>query len=166
MRSFALAAILLSLGIGALALIALGALAVPVFSEPALREFDLFYRILGYAKYAAPLLLLVMADRAVLWREYVGWHRAVLLWTPLALFVAWSYLQWAVLGDARIHYLQAHGRWSGGFSGALLFMMVVYPVAFVVTAINLGWVRRLELRLTTRIGGRHARRRDLTHTKG
>ncbi|HEU0052732.1 MAG TPA: hypothetical protein VFQ39_06130 [Longimicrobium sp.] len=159
MRSFALAAILVTLGIASLVLIALGALAIPVYSEPALREFDLFYQLLGWSKYAAAILLLLIADRAVLWREYVGRHRAILLWTPLLLFFVYSYLQWMVLGDARIHYLQAHRRWEGGFSGAILFMMVIYPIAFVVAAINWGVVRRMEIRLTSRIGRRHVHRR-------
>lgn len=154
MRSFALAAILLSLGVAALVLIALNALAGSAFAEPSLREFDLMYRILGWGKYAAALFLLWLGDRAVLWREYVGWRRTVLLWSPLLFFVAYSYLQWLTLGDARIAYLQAHGRWDGGASGAVVSMGLVYPIAFVVSAINWGALRRREMRLTS---GMHRR---------
>ena len=154
MRSFALAAILLSLGVAALALIALNALAGSAFAEPSLREFDLMYRILGWGKYAAALFLLWLGGRAVLWREHVGWRRTVLLWSPLLFFVACSYLQWVTLGDARIDYLKRHGRWEGDASGAVFRMGLVYPLAFVVTAINWGMLRRREMRLTT---GMHRR---------
>lgn len=147
MRSFLLAAILLSLGVAALVLIGLNALAGP-YSEAAVREFDTVYRVLGWAKYAAALLLLWLADRAVLWRESLGSRRALLLWSPLLIFVAYSYFQWVVLGDARSDYLQRHGRWDGGSPGAVLFMAFVYPLAFAVTAANALWVQRRQRRLT------------------
>lgn len=150
MRRFALAAILLSLGIVALVLIAYNALAIPVYSAEALAEFELFYEAIGWAKYVAAAILLVIADRAVLWREHLGWRRALLLWTPLALFVAYAYLQWVVLADARLAYLERHGRSDGAFSGALFYMLIVFPVAFGITAVNAAVVRRRELRLTTR----------------
>jgi hypothetical protein len=149
MRSFALAAILLTIGVGALVLIGVNALAVPAYSEAALREFDIVYRVLGWGKYAAALLLLYLGNRAVARREYIGWHRAVLLWAPLLLFFVYAWMQWGVLGDAYLHYLKAHGR-STGFSGALFYMIGVFPLAFAVAAINWGRVRRRELRLTTR----------------
>lgn len=150
MRSFSLAALLLTLAVASLVLIALNALEVPVYSRAALDEFTLFYRTVGWAKYLAPLLLLSMAHRAVLRREYLGWHRGVLLWSPLALFVVYAYLQWGTLASARVAYLARHGRPDEGDPRALLQMLVAFPVAFAVTAIHAGWSRRRELRLTSR----------------
>jgi hypothetical protein len=150
MRSFALAAILLTLGIAALVLIGLTAVGGPLYSEAAVREFDTVYRVLGWAKYPAALLLLWMGNREVMRREYVGWHRTVLLWSPLLLFCFWCYLQWVTLGDARMNYLQDTGHWDGGFSAAIFQAFIVWPIAFVVTAINWGRLRRREMRLTTR----------------
>lgn len=147
MRSFVLAAILLSIGVAALVLIGLNALAGP-YSEAAVRELDTMYGVLGWGKYLAALLLLWLADRAVLWREHLGWKRAALLWSPLLFFVACSYFQWVVLGDARIDYLQRHGRWDGGSPGAVLFMAFVYPLAFAAAAANALWVQRRQRRLT------------------
>jgi hypothetical protein len=148
MRSFVLALLLLSLGAAALVLIAINA-AAGDYSDAALREFDTVYEVLGWYKYGAGLLLLFIADRAVFWRERVGWRRAFLLWTPLLVFCFHSYLQWGLLGDARMHYLQRHGQWAGGFNGALIVMAFVWPLALAVTAVNYLLVRHRMLRLTT-----------------
>lgn len=148
MRSFVLAVLLLSIGAAALVLIAINA-AAGDYSEAALREFDTVYQVLGWYKYGAGLLLLFIADRAVFWRERIGWRRVLLLWSPLLVFCFFSYLQWAVLGDARMHYLQRHDRWAGGFSGAIIVMAFVWPLAFAVTAVNFLLVHRRQLKLTT-----------------
>jgi len=147
-RSFVLAVLLLSLGAAALVLIGTNTLA-GAYSEAALREHDTVYQVLGWYKYGAALLLLVIADRAVLWRERVGWRRVLLLWSPLLVFCFYSYLQWAVLGDARMRYLQRHDQWAGGFSGAVIVMAFVWPLAFAVTAVNALLVRHRQLKLTT-----------------
>src|SRR5215207_10205821 len=148
MRSFVLAALLLAIGATALVLIGLNTLAGP-YSDGSLAEFDTVYRTLGWSKYLGALLLLWLADRAVLWREHLGWRRTLLLWMPFVLFCVCAYFQWVVLREARITYLDRHGRPEGGLSGSVLFMAMVFPLAFAITGLNAWFVQRRQLRLTS-----------------
>ena len=72
MRSFFLAAILLAIGATALVLVGMNTLS-GIYADGNVREFETVYQTLGWAKYGALLLLLWLADRAVLWRERLGW---------------------------------------------------------------------------------------------
>lgn len=148
MRSFVLAALLLAIGATALVLIGLNTLAGP-YSDGSLAEFDTVYRTLGWSKYLGALLLLWLADRAVLWREHLGWRRTVLLWTPFVLFCAAAYFQWVVLGDARSAYLEGRGQPEEASSGAVFYMAIVFPLAFAVTGFNAWYAQRRQLRLTS-----------------
>ncbi len=148
MRSFVLAALLMAIGAAALVLIGLNALAGP-YSEASLAEFDAVHRVLGWSKYLGGLLLLWLADRAVLWREHLGWRRTALLWTPFVLFCLCAYFHWVVLGDARMAYVERHGLPERGSAGGVFFMAVVFPLAFAVTGLNAWFVQRRQLRLTS-----------------
>lgn len=148
MRSFFLAVILLAIGATALVLVGLNTLAGP-YADGSVSEFQVVYDTLGWAKYGALLLLLWLADRAVLWRERLGWKRTLLLFSPFALFCVAAYFQWVVMGDALREYLVRNGRPEGGAAGATFYMAVVFPLAFALTGLNAWFIQRRQLRLTT-----------------
>jgi hypothetical protein len=125
----------------ALAVAALRALTDPAYSEAALARFDAFHRLVGVATYGLPAALLALAASEVRRRPLHGLARELVLWAPFSLFVCFSFVGWWVLGDARIHYLQHHGRWEGGFSGALFFAFLQYPVAGLLNAVVASWAR-------------------------
>ena len=146
-REFVLAALLFTVGAVLLAGFGVTTLSGSTWSEGDLKGADIAYQIVGWGKYVACLRLLYLADRATLRHGYIGWKRTALLWLPLALFVFYSYLQWVVIGDARIDYMQRTGHWDGGFAGSVLFMAVAYPTAFALSAINALWIQRRQLRV-------------------
>ncbi|HSU14009.1 hypothetical protein [Longimicrobium sp.] len=146
-REFVLAALLFTTGAVLLAGFGVTTLAGSAYSDSDLRGADFAYQAIGWGKYVAGLTLLWLGDRATLHRGYIGWKRVALLWMPLVLFIFYSYLQWMVIGDARIHYLQRTDHWGGGFSGSVLFMAFVYPVAIAVAAVNALWIQRRQLRV-------------------
>jgi len=148
MRSFFLAAILLAVGAAALVLVGLNTLS-GIYADGNVREFTTVYQTLGWAKYGALLLLLWLADRAVLWRERLGWKRSLLLWLPLALFCAAAYFQWVVMGDALRDYLARNGQPDSAPASPVFYMAMVFPPAFAFTGINAWLVQRRQLRLTS-----------------
>lgn len=147
-REFVLAALLYTIAIGAIAAMGVTALSGGTYEASELRGFDIAYDIVGYGKYLVAARLLWIGRRTTLFRQMGGWRRLALLWGPCALFCIYAYLQWMVMGDARIHYLQRTGRWQGGFSGGVLVMMLVFPVAVALTAANALSVQRRQLRAT------------------
>jgi hypothetical protein len=148
MRSFFLAAILLAIGATALVLVGLNTLS-GIYADGNVREFETVYQTLGWAKYGGLLLLLWLADRAVLWRERLGWKRSLLLWLPFVLFCAAGYFQWVVMGNALRDYLAANGQPESVPAAPVFYMAVVFPLAFAFTGINAWMVQRRQLRLTS-----------------
>jgi hypothetical protein len=148
MRSFFLAAILLAIGAAALVLVGLNTLS-GIYADGNVREFTTFYRTLGWAKYGALLLLLWLADRAVLRRERLGWKRSLLLWLPFALFCAAACFQWVVMGDALREYLARTGQPESAPAAPVFHMALVFPLVFAFTGLNAWLVQRRQLRLTS-----------------
>jgi hypothetical protein len=143
-REFVLAALLFTIGAVLLAGFAVTTLAGNSYSDSDLKSADLAYQVVGWGKYVAGARLLYLGGRATLRHGYIGAKRFALLWLPLLLFVVYGYVQWVVIGEARMHYLQRTGHWDGGFSEPTLFMAFVYPVAFALSAVNAIWVQRRE----------------------
>jgi len=126
----------------ALTVAALQALTGPTYAVSALTRFDALRGVIGAATYGLPTVFLALAALTVVRRPLHGLTRELVLWAPFSLFVVFSFLDWWVLDDARIHYLKRHGRWDGSFSGALFFAILQYPVAGLVNAAVAAWVRR------------------------
>lgn len=154
MRSFVLAALLLTIGVGALVLVGLNTLAGP-YADGSVAEFETIHAVLNWGKYPAGLLLLWLGGRAVLWREYLGWKRVLLLWGPFALFCGACWLQYRVLQDARFDYLQRHGQ-EPGTGASAAWILFVCTLAFAVTGLNAWFLQRRQLRLTATGITRHA----------
>jgi hypothetical protein len=146
-REFVLAVILMTLGALLFAGWGVTTLSGAEYDEDRLRSWNLAYQAIGWGKYLAFARLLYIGDRTTVRHGYIGWKRTALLWLPLALFVAYSYLQWVVLGDARTDYLQRTGRWDGSLAGSTTYMVFVYPIAFAITAANALWIQRRQLRI-------------------
>lgn len=146
-REFVLAAILMTVGAVLFAGFGVSTLSGSVYDAGSLKSWELAYQVVGWGKYLAFARLLYLGDRASVRHGYHGWKRTALLWMPLALFILYSYLQWMVMDDARIHYMQRTGQWRGSFSGSVLFMAVIYPIAFAATALNALWIQRRQLRI-------------------
>lgn len=146
-REFVLAVILMTLGALLFAGWGVTTLSGSVYDEDRLRSWNLAYQVIGWGKYLAFARLLYIADRVAIRHDYIGWKRVVLLWLPLVLFVAYSYLQWVVLNDARVGYLQRTGEWDGSLAGSTTYMVFVYPVAFAISAVNALWIQRRQLRI-------------------
>lgn len=143
-REFVLAALLFTIGAALAAGFAVTTLAGSAWSASDLASANLAYHVVGWGKYLAAARLLYLADRATLRHGYIGPKRLALLWLPLLLFVLYGYLQWGVIGGARMHYLQRTGHWDGGFSEPTLFMAFAYPIAFALSAINAIWIQRRQ----------------------
>lgn len=133
MRNYLLATVILSLAVAGLSELGIAALSGP---EPrdALAAFNRYYPLVNAGKYIVPLLFL-------LWADYLAWKgsgefRMWLLWLPLLIFVLLSGLQWFRMEEAYLHYTREHGLWEGGFSGAIFYMILTYPAALLVTAVN------------------------------
>jgi hypothetical protein len=146
-REFVLAAILMTVGAVLFAGFGVSTLAAGAYDEGNLRSSQLAYSVIGWGKYLAFARLLYLGDRASVRHGYHGWKRTVLLWTPLALFILYSYLQWTVLGGARTAYLQRTGHWDGTLQGGVANMAVIYPIAFAISAVNALWIQRKQLRI-------------------
>lgn len=133
MKNYLIATVILFLAVTGLSEMGILALSGP---EPrdALAAFNRYYPLVNAGKYVVPLLLLVWIDYLALQRsaEFRMW----LLWLPLLIFVLLSGLQWFRMEEAYLHYTREHGLWEGGFSGAIFYMILTYPAALLVTAVN------------------------------
>jgi len=146
-REFVLAAILFTLGAVLFAGWAVTTLGGTVYSEDALRSWRIAYRVIAWGKYLAFARLLYVGTRASIRHGYIGWKRTAMLWLPLLLFVFYGYLQWVVLSDARVDYLQRTGHWDGSVVGSRTWMAFIYPIVFAITAVNALWMQRRQLRI-------------------
>jgi hypothetical protein len=146
-REFVLAVILMTVGAVLFAGFGVTTLSGAAFDPGNLRGWAIAYQVIGWGKYVAFARLLYLGSRATLRHGYIGWKRTALLWLPLVLFVFYSYLQWTVLGDARVAYLQRTGHWDGTLEGSVAYMAIIYPAAFVITALNALWIQRKQLRI-------------------
>ncbi len=146
-REFVLAVILMTLGALLFAGWGVTTLQGSAYDEDRLRSWNLAYQVIGWGKYLAFARLLYLGARASVRHGYLGWKRTALLWLPLVLFVFYSYLQWVVLNDARVDYLQRSGRWDGSLAGSTTYMVFIFPIAFAVTAAIALWMRRRQLRI-------------------
>jgi len=146
-REFVLAVILMTVGAVLFAGFGVTTLSGAAFDPGNLRGWAVAYQVIGWGKYLAFARLLYLGSRATLRHGYIGWKRVALLWLPLALFVFYGYLQWTVLGNARVSYLQRTGHWDGSLEGGVAYMAVIYPAAFAISALNALWIQRKQLRI-------------------
>jgi hypothetical protein len=146
-REFVLAAILITLAAVLLAGFGVTTLSGSVYDEGNLTGWRIAYEVIGWGKYVAFARLLYIGARASVRHGYLGWKRTALLWLPLVLFVFYSYLQWIVLSEARVAYLQRTGHWTGELAGSATYMAVLYPIVFAITAVTALWIQRRQLRI-------------------
>ena len=104
--------------------------------EVALKWFDSVNIVLAASKYIVATILLIMADYFIIRGERIGVKRGILLWIPFVAFIVFSVVHWGFVGDAYIHFMQRNDRWSGGFSAAVIYMALSYPIAFGISAGN------------------------------
>jgi len=146
-REFVLASILMTLGAVLFAGWAVTTLGGSAYDEDALGSWRIAYEVVGWGKYVAFARLLYIGARATVRHGYIGWKRTALLWVPLLLFVFYSYLQWVVMADARVAYLQRTGHFDGELAGNATYMAVIYPIFFAITAVTALWIQRRQLRI-------------------
>ncbi len=134
---FWMAAVLAAAGYGAAATVYLSMLAGTA-AEPVtvLYRAARLYAGLGYLKYFLGLILLVLADYAVLRGALRGRRRTAVLWSPFVLFVVFGVTQWGFASDAYLRFARDYGLGWSGVSGTVFYMIVAFPAAFAVSLLN------------------------------
>lgn len=104
--------------------------------DTAVRWFNAVNSVLAASKYLVSVIILVMVDYLIIRKQHLGVRKGVLLWIPFVAFVIFAIVHWGFVGDAYIHYMQRHELWTGGFSGAVIYMALSYPIAFGISLGN------------------------------
>lgn len=92
------------------------------------------WRAASAVAHVGAVAMLAAAVRATA-RGEAGWRGAVGFAVAWCWYVVATLLVWGAYGDAIHHFKVAHGLWQGEFSGAVLWMIVAWPSAALITAV-------------------------------
>lgn len=102
---------------------------------------------LGRLTFCLPLLLFAAGDYVAVRGRHTGWRRAVLLWSPFAVFMLSAALDWGFIQAAYLRFVRDYEMGYGGVPVSSLYILLGLPTAVVLGLLNHGlvtwWQRRV-----------------------